>query len=410
MRVKLFFFVLVFPSLSVKVSVAQNQFNSRLFYIKPALYHSKSKVTSLNLSKFDVSVSLPIDKRSKFYGEEVYRNIKTHAMDEFFKSSTMTEIQNKIESDMKGFGAGRIRKPPPDKIAIGTVVEIFYPRISGFIHGKSLAKIRLAMTATLNDSLLISNTYESFYITDGTDKEFEGDLLMTVEDGTNTTVGMTLRKTLDQFYDDLKMATGKEKKIRISGKVISSKTGKGVSAKISFGPDSSFSVSSSPDGKFALDIAFSRHYRVSVTASDYVTYSEQFDPGSSLRVLKKDFTLHPIAIGTVISLKNVLFYMGTTDLLEESYHELDGVVAFLKTNSKIKIELRGYTDNRGDAKKDLALSQDRVGKIKSYLVSKGISTHRIVGKGFGSSKPIASNNTEDGRKLNRRVEFVIVKN
>ena len=101
--------------------------------------------------------------------------------------------------------------------------------------------------------------------------------------------------------------------------------------------------------------------------------------------------------------------MGTTKLLEESYSGLNVVVGFLNDNPKIEIELNGHTDNRGDSKKNLVLSQQRVDVIKKYLVSKGINAKRIKGKGYGDSRPIATNDSEESRKLNRRVEFVILK-
>jgi outer membrane protein OmpA-like peptidoglycan-associated protein len=123
-----------------------------------------------------------------------------------------------------------------------------------------------------------------------------------------------------------------------------------------------------------------------------------------------NFKLQPIEVGAIVNLKSVLFELGTTTLLEESYSELNVVVDFLNTNPKVEIELEGHTDNRGDSKKNVVLSQQRVDKIKSYLVSKGISGKRIKGKGFGGSRPIATNNTEEARRLNRRVEFRIVKN
>jgi outer membrane protein OmpA-like peptidoglycan-associated protein len=88
---------------------------------------------------------------------------------------------------------------------------------------------------------------------------------------------------------------------------------------------------------------------------------------------------------------------------------LDLVVALLKSNPKVKIELSGHTDNRGIPGQNLKLSQARVEKVKDYLVSKGISKNRITGKGYGGAKPIASNDTEETRLLNRRVEFTILK-
>jgi OOP family OmpA-OmpF porin len=75
----------------------------------------------------------------------------------------------------------------------------------------------------------------------------------------------------------------------------------------------------------------------------------------------------------------------------------------------VEILLTGHTDNRGNPEHNQRLSQKRVERVKGYLVSKGISAKRIGGKGFGGSKPIASNDTEETRRLNRRVEFTIVK-
>jgi len=392
-------------------SYAQNKFNSRLFYSKPTLYHSKSKVTRLNLSRFDVSVSLPVDNRSKFFGEVIYKDIKARPLDEFFQSSTLIEIQNKIKADLKEFGVGHTRSAPHDKIVIATAVEVFYPKVSGFIRAKSFAKVRLAITATLNDSLLCNNKYESFYITNETDKEFEGDLLMTVEEGTNVTVGMTLRKALDEFYNDLYRNLSPGNWQIVTGKVMNSKTSAGLGAKVLFKSDSSYSAMSTPEGKYRLAVPSLKTYNILVQDSGFVNLSDRLSVAAhDAKKLIVNFRLQPIEVGTMVSLKSILFYTGTTMLLAESYHELDGVVTFLKENAKVKIELDGYTDNRGDAKKDLILSQDRVDRIKAYLVSKGIKSRRITGKGFGSTKPIATNETEDGRKLNRRVEFVILKN
>ena len=122
-----------------------------------------------------------------------------------------------------------------------------------------------------------------------------------------------------------------------------------------------------------------------------------------------NFKLQPIEVGTTVNLKNVLFEQSKTLLLTQSYSELDMVASFLTANPNVKIELAGHTDNRGIPAQNVKLSQARVDKVKDYLVEKGISKKRITGKGYGGSKPIASNDTEETRQLNRRVEFVIKK-
>ena len=192
-------------------SFGENRLNSRLFYSKPPLFYSKSK-TSIDLSKFEINVLKPIDNREDFYGVIAYKDKKVQQLDEFFQYPTMIEIQKKIIYDLRAFGMSNKPDSTKSKISIKTVVDIFYPDVRGFIWGKSFAKVRIQITAKSNDNELINKRYESFYITDGTDKEFEGSMTMTIEQGANVTIGMTLRKALDEFYNDLneKIKTKKE--------------------------------------------------------------------------------------------------------------------------------------------------------------------------------------------------------
>src|SRR5262245_57334241 len=111
--------------------------------------------------------------------------------------------------------------------------------------------------------------------------------------------------------------------------------------------------------------------------------------------LELSFTLQPVEVGTTVNLKSVLFEKGTATLVPASNDELDLVVSFLKTNPKVVINLTGHTDNKGVHSHNVRLSQQRVDKVKEYLVSKGIGAKRISGKGYGGTKPIASNDTED---------------
>lgn len=199
--------------------------------------------------------------------------------------------------------------------------------------------------------------------------------------------------------------------VLVTGKVTDSKTKAGISAKLFFKSDTLLSVVADADGKFKIRIPSTKVYSIELEKKSYVNLLERLDIQTlKLTVLEMNFQLQPIEVGTLVNLKNVLFNMGTTSLLEESYPELDAVVDFLKSNPKVEIELEGHTDNRGDAKKNATLSKDRVERIKSYLVSKGITARRIKGKGFGGSKPITAGDTEEARKLNRRVEFLIIKN
>jgi outer membrane protein OmpA-like peptidoglycan-associated protein len=107
-------------------------------------------------------------------------------------------------------------------------------------------------------------------------------------------------------------------------------------------------------------------------------------------------------------LENVLFESGKSILLKESYVSLDKLVNQLQTSKTMKIEISGYTDNIGDEIQNQMLSEERAKAVVDYLISKKIERNRLSFKGFGSKQPIASNETEEGRKKNRRVEFVVL--
>jgi len=131
-------------------------------------------------------------------------------------------------------------------------------------------------------------------------------------------------------------------------------------------------------------------------------------PPNQPNELEINFKLQPVAVGISVNLRSVLFKQSSPELLPDSYDELDMVLEFLKTNPTVAIELSGHTDNSGKSSLNLKLSRDRVTRVKNYLVEKGIDARRIKGVGYGETKPISSNKTEEGKKLNRRVEFSIL--
>jgi outer membrane protein OmpA-like peptidoglycan-associated protein len=126
--------------------------------------------------------------------------------------------------------------------------------------------------------------------------------------------------------------------------------------------------------------------------------------------VSRDFELDPLEVGATFRLNKVYFERGTSTLLEDSFEELEGVVELLNENPGIKIELSGHTDNQGSSKLNIKLSQERVDVVELYLTEHGIESKRIKGKGYGGTRPVASNASEETRKLNRRVEITILKN
>jgi outer membrane protein OmpA-like peptidoglycan-associated protein len=111
--------------------------------------------------------------------------------------------------------------------------------------------------------------------------------------------------------------------------------------------------------------------------------------------------------GSSIVLNNIYFNAGKDELLPSSYTELDKLVILLNKNSKVNIEVGGHTDDFGNDAINIPLSKNRAMAVEQYLTSKGITADRLSHMGYGSNKPIASNDTAEGRKKNRRVEFLV---
>jgi outer membrane protein OmpA-like peptidoglycan-associated protein len=109
-----------------------------------------------------------------------------------------------------------------------------------------------------------------------------------------------------------------------------------------------------------------------------------------------------------VIMQNIYFDVDKWELLPASQNELDLYAAYLKSHPKLKIEISGHTDNTGDAKKNLILSQKRAEAVAAYLKSKFVK-NTIVTKGYGSSKPLRTNNNEIGRAQNRRIEVRVIK-
>ncbi|WP_299272074.1 OmpA family protein [uncultured Psychroserpens sp.] len=112
---------------------------------------------------------------------------------------------------------------------------------------------------------------------------------------------------------------------------------------------------------------------------------------------------------TIYTFKNVLFEFDKAKLLDTSKIELNSLYTYLFTNPDLNVEIYGHTDNTGTEVRNLELSQQRAQAVSKYLMSLGIPNERIQFFGYASSKPIATNTTAEGRELNRRVEFKLIK-
>lgn len=198
--------------------------------------------------------------------------------------------------------------------------------------------------------------------------------------------------------------------IILTGRISNSKNASGVEADLQLKADANYAVRSESTGLYEVQVKPSQSYTLKIEAAGYITLLEKIDLTKlNSTKIELNFKLQPIEIGVSVNLKSVLFKVSESTLLADSYDELNTVVDLMKVNPKLEIELGGHTDSRGNARLNQKLSQERVDKVKAYLVSKGINANRIQGKGYGGKKPIAIGDSEENRRLNRRVEFTILK-
>ena len=212
--------------------------------------------------------------------------------------------------------------------------------------------------------------------------------------------------------------TVEEKSLTVfKGKILDAITKNSIAADIEITINSTGEVytslkSNSSTGKFLLSLPAGKNYGISVAADGYLFHSENFDlpKGDGFNLVNKDIELKNIKVGSNITLRNVFFNSGKWDVKSDSYAELDRLVALLSDIPSLKIEISGHTDNVGSVSFNELLSQRRADAVVNYLAGKGVDKKRLSAKGYGHSKPVDSNNTAEGRALNRRTEFEIIEN
>jgi OmpA-OmpF porin, OOP family len=205
-------------------------------------------------------------------------------------------------------------------------------------------------------------------------------------------------------------SVGQSPDIVAKGKVTDSRTGKGVKANIRYSSIPTGSIFGRfNDSTFTFSIFGTAKYQITASAEGYNPRTVIVDPKDIDQEHKvvRDIMLTPK--GQTIVLNHLIFAQGKSVIDPKSYSELDEVVEMLKENQKIEIQLEGHTDNQGNPKLNMNLSQDRVDAVKKYLVDKGIAKGRIKTKAFGGTQPLRNEMTQEDRALNRRVEMRILK-
>lgn len=205
--------------------------------------------------------------------------------------------------------------------------------------------------------------------------------------------------------------------ILITGKVFNAKTKEPIGASIEYetlidGRNVGVAQSNPQTGEYKIVLPYGKNYGFMAYAEKHASVSDNFDltTVAEYKEITRDLYLVPIEVGTTIRLNNIFFDVAKATLRTESYPELDRLAGLMTQNSKMQIEMSGHTDNVGSDEANLKLSDDRAKAVAEYLVGLGIVADRIVAKGYGETKPLTTNDTDEGRQMNRRVEFTILKN
>lgn len=203
--------------------------------------------------------------------------------------------------------------------------------------------------------------------------------------------------------------------VLVAGRVLETGSGTPLTATViyedlSTGKEIGRATSDPRNGVYKITLPSGIRYGVRAELKGYVPVNDNLD----LTQLKDyqertvDLTLVPIRQGERVRINNLFFDFGKADLRSESYLELNRLAELLRTTPELRIDVQGHTDNVGDDLRNQALSEARAGAVVTYLTSKGVAAGRMTQHGFGSHSPEVSNDNEQGRQRNRRVEFVIV--
>lgn len=204
--------------------------------------------------------------------------------------------------------------------------------------------------------------------------------------------------------------------IFVKGKVYDKETKQKLSAYLSVydletGLQVSNNISDEKTGEFLFCLPTGKDYALNVNKKLYLFRSENFSLKStpdSVKSIYLDIPLEKIEYGKGVVLKNIFFETNSYTLKKESFTELEKLYNFLLENKTIKIEIGGHTDIEGNLQDNTILSQNRAQAVYQYLIDKKIDKSRLTFKGYAYLKPIAGNDTPEGRALNRRTEFIIM--
>lgn len=168
--------------------------------------------------------------------------------------------------------------------------------------------------------------------------------------------------------------------------------------------------SNTSTGEYMISVPSGKNYGFSARAKDYLFHSENLiiPLATTVQEIYMDMLLHKVKVGSKIILKNIFFDFDKTTLRPTSTAELDRLTKMLNDIPTLTIEISGHTDNVGSDAYNKELSEGRAKSVVNYLISKDVDAGRLTFAGYGETQPIKSNDTDEGRQMNRRTEFKVL--
>jgi len=201
----------------------------------------------------------------------------------------------------------------------------------------------------------------------------------------------------------------------VTGRVSDIVTGRSVEADVQMydlatGDLATAAYSDPKSGEFLVCLPEGRDYALNATAEGYLFFSANYNIAKNTvdKPFNLDVKLSPLTAGSTITLRNIFFNTASAELLPASNLELDKLLRLMKANPTLRIEVGGHTDNVGADADNQKLSEERAVAVSKFLTGYGIEADRVVSAGFGETRPVASNDTEEGRALNRRTEIKVL--
>ncbi len=208
----------------------------------------------------------------------------------------------------------------------------------------------------------------------------------------------SIRPTPTSYFEGTVFDAETRNRLRASVELFDIETGKLI-----------YSGNADKKGQFLVTLPSESNYLLNVSEEGYLFYSDHFamKQTPSHTPYRKDIPLDPLSTGKSTILRNIFFAFDSDSLKNESEVELQLLVKLLENNPSLQLEIGGHTDNIGSREYNKTLSENRARSVVKYLIRKGIDPERLTYRGYGFDKPVADNETAEGRAQNRRTEATI---